>query len=204
MLPLAAYPFFGSQLFYWGLVFPTISWLTLFQSWRIAWRKGRGSSVVFIPFVGPILLSWWISVEGHSLWMIPVVWVLDIGTMCFMAIMPRMIKESWESSKYNRMLTLHGVNGNQDVVIEFQKNGKYALRKTWDKDKGEYGTSSLSEPGTFSIDGDTINMVSHVGQARTLTKSSEGTFLVKDNIIERPELHRYCIDKWLLEDEFDH
>ena len=115
-----------------------------------------------------------------------------------------MIKEFWESSKSNRLLTLHGVNENQDVVIDFQKNGKYVLRKTWDKEKGEYGTSSLSEPGTFSIDGDTIKMVSHLGQARNLTKSSEGTFLVEDNVIEQPELHRYCIDKWLLEDEFHH
>lgn len=198
MLPLAANPFFGTQLFYWGLVFPTISWLTLFQSVWTGWRKGRSSSVVFIPFVGPILLTWWISIEGHSLWMISVVWVLDIGTMCFIAMMPRMIKESWESSKYTRILTLHGVNGNQDVVIEFQQNGKYALRKTWDKHEGEYGTSSLGEPGTFSIDGDTINMVSHLGQVRTLAKSHEGTFLVEDNILKRPDLHRYCIDKWSL------
>jgi len=198
MFHLAANPFFGTQLFYWGLVFPTISWLTLVQAVMVGWRKVRGPSVVFIPFVGPVLLTSWILVEGYPLWMIPVVWVLDIGTMCFIAMMPRIIEESCESSKQTRILTLHGVNGNQDVVILFQANGRYSLRKTWDKDKGEYGTSSLGEPGTFSIDGDTINMMSHLGQVRILTKSHEGKFLVEDNILERPGLSRYCIDKWLL------
>lgn len=131
--------------------------------------------------------------------MIPVVWVLDIGTMCCIPMMPRIIRESWESSKYTRILTLHGVNGNQDVVIEFQRNGKYALRKRWDKGTSEYGILGVGEPGTFSMDGDTIKMESHVGQMRNLTKTREGTFLVEDRMIERPDLHRYCIDKWLLE-----
>ena len=78
-----------------GLFFPAVSLVTSILSLVTRWWSDRYASPVFIPFIGPLLLTCWVFVAGHSCWGIPVVWLFDLGTIRFLIAMFRFVGPRW-------------------------------------------------------------------------------------------------------------
>ena len=142
----------GTSLLIAGLIFPTVSLLTCIASLITRWRHGRYASPVFIPFVGPALLTCWVLMAGHLRWLIPVVWLLDVGTVAFLFVLPRLTLEWWQLSAFTRLMTLHGAHGIEKVILTLHRGGRYFLRRSWNRAQGELGIVDLGETGTFIDD----------------------------------------------------
>jgi hypothetical protein len=95
-----------------GLIFPVISLLTGIASLITQWRYKKYASPVFVPFIGPLLLSGVIAINGKHLWLIPIVWIADIGTVAFLCATPRLIAEWWAVSRFTQILGLKGTSEN--------------------------------------------------------------------------------------------
>jgi hypothetical protein len=63
-----------------GLLFPSISAVTLFLAGFTRLQTGRRPSAILIPVVGPTLLSLWVLLTGHHWGWIPAVWLADPAT----------------------------------------------------------------------------------------------------------------------------
>ena len=81
-----------------GLLFPMISLLSGAGSLLHQWRHKSYASPVFIPFVGPLLLTIWVISAHKPLGLIALAWVCDIGTVAFLAAGPRLVKDWWHTS----------------------------------------------------------------------------------------------------------
>src|SRR5271169_3174926 len=84
-----------------GLLFPSISLLSGLISLFSSTRE-KHVSPVFVPLVGPTLLSWWIAREGITPWAFPVVWICDIGTVAFLCAAPPLFRDFWQTSAFTR------------------------------------------------------------------------------------------------------
>lgn len=71
-----------------GALFPAISWLTLIAGYLHYKWHGRASSVVYVPFVGPLMLDLWLLTRGELGWLLVVPWVIDVGTLFFSPLYP--------------------------------------------------------------------------------------------------------------------
>lgn len=185
-----------------GLLFPAISLVTSLLAWWGLWRYENHSSAVLIPLVGPILLTWWILLKGLSAWLIPVVWVLDIGTVSFFVVCPRLFREWWQISWFTRQLTLHGRQGIEAATLELHAGGHYLLRKEWDRPAGTFGIGAFGEVGTYIGVRDNYELTSHFGLRRILRSldnhDAENSFLVSDEAARNQELREYSLDGWTL------
>lgn len=76
-----------------GLIFPVLSWATAIAAAFESRRTGRGVSAVLIPYIGPILLTCWIFTADKPWWTIPIVWLLDLGTVVITIMLPRIIRD---------------------------------------------------------------------------------------------------------------
>jgi hypothetical protein len=80
-----------------GLLFPLISYLTAglcLLDWLL--RK-RSSSPILIPLIGPLALNTWLLIAGKPLWTLVLPWILDLGTVWFFLILPRLVREWWQT-----------------------------------------------------------------------------------------------------------
>lgn len=188
----------GTALLIAGLIFPTLSFLTCFASLVTRWRHDRYASPVFIPFVGPALLTCWVLMAGHSRWLIPVVWLLDLGTAAFLCVLPRLTIEWWQLSAFTRLMTLHGAHGNEKVIATLHRGGRYFLRKSWNRAQGELGIVDLGETGTFIDDGEVVEFTSHCGQNRRLQRVDLNTYDVSESDDSRAELRDNSLHGWRL------
>lgn len=150
-----------------GLLFPVLSLLTGIASLIDRWKREKHSSPVFIPVIGPALLTAWVVLSHYPFWLIPVVWVGDIGTMAFLIISPRLISEWWDTCSYTRILNLHGINENQSAQLSFHATGRYLLRKKWQRPPDEVGIVSLGELGSFTRAQDLLEMKADHGVVAT-------------------------------------
>ena len=164
-----------------GLVFPVLSLLTGILSIVIHWRYRKHTSPVFIPLVGPILLTGWVLLGQKPPWFIPLVWIMDIGTVAFLAVSPRLFVDWWRVSLFTRTLTLRGAYENQNAVITLHSTGHYLLRKSWDRVAGETGIAGLGEPGVFTHRDDGYDLIAHHGLHRLLRQTDEGLYRVEDD-----------------------
>lgn len=188
----------GTTLLIAGLMFPTLSLLTCIASLATRWRQDRYPSSVFIPFVGPVLLTCWVVVEGRTRWLIPLVWLLDLGTIAFLVVLPRLTLEWWQISVFTRLMTLRGSHGIEKVILTLHQGGRYFLKKTWDRSHGEPGIVGLCETGTFIDDGDVITLESHHGLTRRLQRADTNTFDVAERESARQELQNHSLNGWRL------
>jgi hypothetical protein len=188
----------GTTLLVLGLVFPALSLVTTVSSALTFWLTNRHSSAGLIPFIGPVLLTCYVFVEDRSRWMIPAVWTLDIGTVAFISVLPRLISDWWNTCSYTLIKTFYGKDGIQDAVITLHTTGRYLMKKSWSRRDGEYGIVGLGEPGTFSKDGDAFELVSHHGLRRRLVPAEKQSFLVEEQQGVRPELKDYSLNQWSL------
>lgn len=188
----------GKMLLVSGVIFPALSIVTGIASVWTSWRSNRHSSPVFIPLIGPILLSLWVFVEGHPLWTLLAVWGLDIGTLAFAAVLPRLLREYWNTSSFTRVLTLRGNSGIQNAIITLHSTGCYLLKKSWNRAEGEVGIVGLGEPGTFSADGDAFELTSHFGLKRKLVRTADSSYQVEEYWDGKPVSADYSLQGWLL------
>ncbi len=188
----------GTALLTAGLIFPTVSLLTCIASLITRWRHDRYASPVFIPFVGPALLTCWVLMAGHSRWLIPVVWLLDLGTVAFLFVLPRLTLEWWQLSAVTRLMTLHGAQGIEKVILTLHRGGRYFVRKSWNRAQGELGILDLGETGTFIDDGEVIALTSHFGLNRRLERIDLSTYDVSEPADIDPELRDHSLHGWRL------
>ena len=188
----------GITLLIAGLVFPTLSLVTCIASLVTRWRHDRYASPVFMPFVGPVLLTCWVLMAGHSRWLIPVVWLLDLGTVASLFALRRLTVEWWQLSAYTRLMTLHGAQGIEKVILTLHRGGRYFVRKSWNRAQGELGIVGLGETGTFIDDGEVVALTSHCGRSRRLQRIDLNTYDVSEPDDNRPELRDYSLHGWRL------
>jgi hypothetical protein len=124
--------------------------------------------------------------------------VLDIGTVAFAIVLPRLLREFWNTSAFTRMLTLSGANDAQSVVLTLHSTGHYLIKKSWDLAKGDVGISGLAESGTFWVEGGAFELKSDFGRRRRLVGDVDHGFLVDDRVEDRPEWRAYSLQGWLL------
>jgi len=185
-------------LFVAGLIFPVLSLLTGIASLLSRRSDQKHSSAVFVPFIGPGLLTCWVLVGHRPLWLIPILWIADIGTLAFLAVAPRLIADWWRLSSFTRILTLSGKQGIESAIITLHSSGHYLLKKSWNRPPGEMGIVSLGEPGTFVHTDDHYELTAHHGMRRILRGIDETTYRVEENPPAKEELRDYSLDGWLL------
>jgi hypothetical protein len=181
-----------------GLIFPAISWLSGIGSLVYQWRYKKHSSPVFIPFIGPILLTTWAVSTHQPLWIIVMVWVADIGTLGFLAASPALLRDWWRICSFTRVLALNGSKDNQSAIITIHSTGHYLLKKSWTRPPGQTGIVGLGEPGTFTQLEDGYELISHVGLRRLLQKTDEKAYRVEAEELPKQELHDYSLRGWVL------
>lgn len=181
-----------------GLVFPTLSALTCVASFVTQWKYGRYASPVIVPVVGPVFLTCWVLIAGHSLWFVPLVWLLDIGTIVFLAVLPRFVREWWRFSIFTQVMTLRGSHGIEVANLTFHRGGHYCLEKSWNRAKGDLGVVGLWETGTFTDNGNVLAMKSDHGLSRVLQRIDHGAFAVSEPDKCRPDLQNYSLHAWRL------
>lgn len=188
----------GTSLLVTGLIFPILSLLTCMASIATRWKHDRYASPVLIPFVGPVLLTCWVLLAGHTRWLIPFVWFLDLGTTAFLVAIPRLTLEWWQFSAFTRLMTLRGSQGIEQVILTLHRGGRYFLRKSWNRSRGESGVVALGETGTFIEAGDLMTLTSHHGLTRSLQRVDVNAFDVAEPDTSRPELQNYSLRGWRL------
>ncbi len=189
----------GLALLVVGLFFPVVAWLSGLGAAWVAWREERNCSAIFIPYVGPILLTCWILLEHRSWWLIPAAWLLDPATVAFTYVLPRLVGEYWVTSSFTRIMTLNGVNGRAAAVLTLHSTGHYLLQKSWTLAGGETGMVSLGEVGRFSRNDSGYELVAKSGLRRRLVRDADHTFLVEEDLKTGPKCNDHSIGGWLLE-----
>lgn len=179
-----------------GLVFPALSLVTVIASVVHWWRTKKHASPVIIPFIGPILLTGWVILAEKPLLLIPVVWIADLGTLVFLAFVPKILGEWWRTSSFTRILALHGSEGVQSAIITFHSTGYYLLKKSWQRPMGECGIVGLSEEGVYIRDDGRIELTAHFGLRRILRKSDEGQYVVEEIVAEQEASKNHSLEGW--------
>lgn len=179
-----------------GLIFPVISLLSGIASLIARVRYKKHASPVFIPFIGPLMLTGLIVFDGYPLWLIPIVWIADIGTVAFLWVIPRLIAEWWAHSRFTRILVLEGTHENQSALLTLHSTGHYLLKKKWQRARGEMGIIELGEPGTFTSSKDGYRLVAHHGLRRTLRAQGGGSFVVEEEDRDDFSTRNYSLKHW--------
>ena len=188
----------ATAIFLAGTIFPALSLFTGAASLAARRKGGRHVSPVFVPLVGPILLTWWIVRTRLPLWLIPLAWLADIGTVALAAMLPRLAAEWWRVSAFTRVFTLLGSRDGQSATLSIHATGHYLLRKTWKRAAGETGITRLGEPGTWALAGEDYVLTSHLGLRRVLRRTAEGEFRVVEEPPLPAEQAAYALAGWRL------
>lgn len=191
-------PFLAYTLLVLGLLFPALSLFTVILSLLDQWLYMRHSSPVFVPLIGPILLTSWGFLTQAPIWLVPVFWVADIGTLTFLAVAPGLIRGWWQISPFTRIATLEGSRDIESAVITLHSTGHYVLKKTWKRPAGEIGIVGLGEGGTFvrSVDGYELN-ADH-GVHRALRETPNGAYAVEEIPPLTENQLAYALQGWVL------
>jgi hypothetical protein len=184
-----------------GLLFPLISLLTGIAALIDRWKRKKNSSPVFIPFLGPALLTTWVVLSHYPWWLIPVVWVSDIGTVGFLILSPKLISQWWDTCSHTRIISLHGASGNRSAQLSFHSTGRYLLRKQWQRPPNECGIVSLGELGVFTQTPEAFEMKADQGWGRRVVAVSEGCFQVQEDVEVAEEHADYSVFGWVFEQQ---
>ena len=168
-----------------GALFPAISWLTLIAGYLHYKWHGRASSGVYVPFVGPLMLDLWLLARGEPGWLLVVPWVIDVGTLFFLAALPRLVKDAWQTSRFTRLLHLSGEHSEARVDISLHRGGHYLLTKHWNQRAPLHASAvprliTLGEPGLCDESPDGWRLTSHAGRVRHLLRSGSSGYVVRD------------------------
>jgi len=183
-----------------GITFPCVSLLTGTISLVQYWRFKKHESPIFIPFIGPLCLSVLVLYFGKPLWLIPVVWIADVGTVAFLWISPRVVADWWNVSGFTRILTLHGSQGAQSAVLTLHSTGHYFLKKSWQLAPGAFGICGLGDSGTYRRTEDDFELVTHHGLRRFLRTAANGTYLVEEGQADAATNGNSSLKDWTLQE----
>lgn len=181
-----------------GLIFPVISLLTGTGSLIYHWCHKKYSSPIYVPFIGPVLLTSWVIFAHKPLWFITIFWVGDIGTLAFLAVSLEFIRDWWHTSSFTKILVLNGNHDNQSATISLHSTGHYLLKKSWSRPPGQTGIVGLGEPGTFTQLDSRYELTSHVGLRRVLRKTDEGAYRVEEEELLDEDHRNYSLNGWVL------
>lgn len=152
----------------------------------LCWKRGAGwsesPSPIFVPFIGPALLTCAILLDGYPRWLIPIAWTTDLGTLVVLWCLPAIIREEWKTSRFTCVLRLKGSVENAHAILTFHTSGKYLLQKRWKLAQGEQGIVGMGELGTYA---ETLN----------------GFTMKSDEIVDRSVVHEgrvFRIDRKLV------
>lgn len=166
-----------------GLLFPVISWVTYPWAQWTSRITGRHCSAVLVPFIGPISLTLWLWVTSHSLWLIPLVWILDLGTVLFLWVFLWKVPCDWIHERRTCIVRFQGKRGRHTVKLSLYEDGNYILEHIWRLSLRELGVTSSREIGRFSKLGDEFELVSQDNTIRILRGTAEKDF----ELIEKSE-----------------
>jgi len=178
-----------------GIAFTCLSLLTGISSLVHSWRFKKHTSPIFIPLIGPLCLSGLVIHFGKPLWLIPIAWIADVGTVAFLLVIPYLIADWWNVSGFTRILMLHGSQGVQSAVLTLHSTGHYALKKSW---QGEFGIGALGEPGTYRRTENGFELVAHHGLRRFLRTAANGTYLVEESHADAAADGNSSLKDWTL------
>jgi hypothetical protein len=167
-----------------GLVFPTVSLLSSIAAWVQSRRTNGHSSPVLIPFIGPIALTTWVCVTSKPWWLILLAWCCDLGTIAFLSVSPRLIREWWQTSSFTRVCQFEGAEQNRSVALTLHSTGRYFLRTQWHRPPGETGILGSGEVGSYSRSDGKVLLKSDRGHLRELVAQSETRYRVVDSDAE--------------------
>jgi Co/Zn/Cd efflux system component len=100
-----------------GLLFTLLSLSTFILS-VINSTDEKNVSGIYIPFIGPVLLTIWVFESGVSLWWIAPAWFLDVGTILTLFFLLPML---YRHGRFTRILTLEGTEGKKSLTISLHK-----------------------------------------------------------------------------------
>jgi hypothetical protein len=157
-----------------GCIFPALSWITFVGSFISEKVTGKHSSPVFIPIIGPVLINLWSLELSQPLWAYILPWILDLGTLSFAYILPGLFKETWQFSKFTKLMTVVSQLDNQTVKLSLQKNNSYIIRYSWSREEGELGILATNDFGTFEkVEDSKFLLTSHTDKIRILEKIND-------------------------------
>jgi hypothetical protein len=183
-----------------GLIFPIISLLSGIGCLTSWWKRNyQDHPPIFIPIIGPVLLTFWILHSNKPLWLIPIVWICDVGTIAFIIAIPRLISDWWNTCSFTSILNLHSSSGIQTVILSFHSTGHYLLQKKWNRPAGETGVIELGEVGSFTRTGEIIEMKSIHGWSRQILFTKDGHYHVNEKNSITNIHPDYSIDNWIFE-----
>jgi len=174
-----------------GLLFPALSWLTGVASY-VDWRRHKKhSSPAFVPFAGPIVLTKWVLSAHKPLWVIPLVWLCDLGTIGFFWSLPGLIRAGRQTSPSTRVAVFENSEGMQTTVISIHSTGRYLLERKGRLERkrrpGRFITWEMGELGNVSEDRGTYLLQADHGWSRTLQPAPGGLF----QCVEHPTAEKH-------------
>ena len=189
-----------------GSVFPLLALLSGLISIYEAKVNQRHCSPIFIPFFSPLLWDAGLLLLGTRGWVLLLPWVLDMGTLAFLFMMPHLIREWWDTSRWTRTHTLKGTHEDQVTTLTLHHTGKYILRKEWhwsplERKQFRVDTvrRAVSEPGELSLMGENaIHLRAHTGRLRILNLTASGQYKVIEANISPDD---YSLQGWVLHPE---
>ena len=179
-----------------GLFFPVMSFVTLILAAIESRRTGRNCSAILIPFVGPISLTGWALITGRSSWFIPLVWITDPGTILFLWVLPRLITEACQISRWTRLQRFEATHRQASATLTLHRHGYYLLKCSWVRTGREPGIIALSETGRFFESHNQIVLTSHDGTERRQLHCSEDGIWIMHEASEAQSQEDYSLDGW--------
>jgi hypothetical protein len=113
-----------------GLIFPVISLLSLIIASATS-TKDKNVSGVYIPIIGPFLLSTFIILKGASYWWLFAAWLGDTGTVLFLIAAPAIFKDMLSHSSYTRLAQYEGQRENISITLSFHKGQHYIVKQRY-------------------------------------------------------------------------
>lgn len=159
-----------------ALLFPALSYLTFALSIYDHWRRDKYSSPIFVPFVGPVLVTVWIVVTGNSLLWVPLAWVLDIGTLAFLAAVPQLATEWWVTSSWTRVREFRAKRGAWSVRLTLHSTGRYLAE--FERAGQELGIAGFMRVGSYLDRGDEIELTGDDGHIARLIRGEDGAYRI--------------------------
>ncbi len=193
-----------------GIFIQLLSALSGLLCWARPKDCNENFSPILVPLFGPLLLTLAILINHWPLWLVPIAWLSDLGTLVLLWYFPAIIRQEWKTSRFTCVLRLKGSVENAQAVLTFHTSGNYLLEKRWVRPKGEEGIVGTGEEGTYTRteNGFRLNFGRQVDRSvvregvaflieRKLVRTTEG-YLVEEET-DLPERWAYhTLRNWIL------
>ena len=114
-------------------------------------RTGRFHSTV--PLVGAVFLAAGLALLPATRNYAWAAILVDYGTLILLYSLPRLVREAWETSRYNLLAEYRGVRGIMTAQVSLYLGDICIIRHDMKRASGESGMASMSRVGTWSQNG---------------------------------------------------